>query len=59
MLPENQNNLFYSNNICNCKKCNCCKIQKESPLDSLLCVESFLCNFQKGCAIWKIYNFLK
>lgn len=33
--------------------------QKESLLCSLFTVENFLCNFQKGCNIIKLYNILK
>lgn len=53
------NNKYCCNNCnSNCypvcsKKC----IQKGSPLDSLYCVEKFLCNTQKACNLFKFYCF--
>lgn len=50
---------------CNCNSCSnncypvCSKkcIKKGSPLDSLFCVENFLCNTQKTCNLFKFYCF--
>jgi hypothetical protein len=48
------------NPICskNClyfKKC----VKKGSALDSLCCVERFLCNSQKACNLYKIFCFFR
>lgn len=63
-----------SNNICKnfcnesnfncCKKSNCCPyIQnnciRKNAINSLFCVENFLCNTQKACTIYKLRCILK
>lgn len=44
----------------NCSHCcsnNC--IRKGSVINSLFCVENFLCNTQKACSIYKIFSFFR
>ena len=47
-----------NSNFCNGNNCYpvCSKkcIRKGSPLDSLFCVENFLCNTQKACSLFKL-----
>lgn len=47
---------------CTCKKCclnkNKCN-QNINFLDSLYCVENFLCNSQKACTLYKIFSFFR
>ena len=44
----------YSNTKCICPKCKkYCK--KNNLIESLFCVENFLCSSQKACNIYKLY----
>ena len=58
-----ENNLYVNNCGNRCRKIfspnkNICS-QTGSLLDSLFCVENFLCNSQKACARYKLFCFFK
>lgn len=61
---NNRTNNFNNNcnNICP-KGCNCYNfkkcVKKGSVLDSLYCVENFLCCSQKACNLYKLICFFK
>lgn len=56
---SNSHKFYISNhNNSNSSKSNF-TIKKESAINSLFCVESFLCNFQRSINAYKVYNFFK
>lgn len=59
-------NTGYNKN-CNNSRNSCYSFKTNSPscikigsvLNSLFCVENFLCNYQKACSVYNLFRFFK